>query len=193
MAEAALRATVRVHNGASSGTGWFVAVPGPDGEPVHVLVTAHHVFDAMKTPDCTLAYRAPAAGGSFVRKDAKVPIRSGDKQLWTRHPELDVAAIRVDVPRPMATVGGTVVVAGTSTAFEATVEVEVRQDGQGPGEALGQGFVMGGSNGEMGPFRGEVAIDPPASAAGAVLLTTSSAEDGTVQQATVVRVVFAGS
>lgn len=99
VAEAALRATVRVHNGASSGTGWFVAVPGPDGEPVHVLVTAHHVFDAMKTPDCNLALRAPAKGGTFVRKETKVQIRDGDKQLWTKHPELDVAALRVDVPK----------------------------------------------------------------------------------------------
>ncbi len=99
VAEAALRATVRVHNGATSGTGWFVAVPGPDGEPVHVLVTANHVFDAMKTPDCSLVYRAPAKGGTFVRKEEKVRFRDGDKPLWTRHPELDVAALRVEVPK----------------------------------------------------------------------------------------------
>lgn len=99
VAEAALRATVRVHNGATSGTGWFVAVPGPDGEPVHVLVTAHHVFDGMKTPDCTVAFRAPGPGGTFVRKDTKVQIRDGDKPLWTRHPELDAAALRVAVPK----------------------------------------------------------------------------------------------
>jgi hypothetical protein len=99
VAEAALRATVRVHNGTTSGTGWFVAVPDADGEPVHVLVSAHHVFDAMKTPDCTIAYRAPGPGGTFVRKDAKVQIRDGDKQLWTKHPELDAAALRVEVPK----------------------------------------------------------------------------------------------
>ncbi len=98
VAEAALRATVRVTNGASSGTGWFVAVPDPDGDTRHVLVTAHHVFDAMKTPDCTLVYRAPGKGGTFARKEVKVPIRSSDKALWTRHPELDAAALRVDVP-----------------------------------------------------------------------------------------------
>lgn len=98
VAEAALRATVRVTNATSSGTGWFVAVPGPDGEPRHVLVTANHVFDAMKTPDFTIVYRAPAKGGTFVRKEAKARHRDGDKALWTRHPELDVAALRVDVP-----------------------------------------------------------------------------------------------
>src|SRR6478672_1595200 len=88
VAEAALRATVRVHNGASSGTGWFVAVPGPDGEARHVLVTANHVFDAMTTADCTVVYRAQAKGGTFVRKEEKVRFRDGDKPLWTRHPEL---------------------------------------------------------------------------------------------------------
>jgi hypothetical protein len=99
VAEAALRATVRVHNGASSGTGWFVAVPGPDGEPRHILVTANHVFDAMNTADCTVVYRAPAKGGTFVRKEEKVRFRDGEKPLWTRHPELDAAALRVDVPK----------------------------------------------------------------------------------------------
>ncbi|QDU22987.1 trypsin-like serine peptidase [Urbifossiella limnaea] len=99
VAEAALRATVRITNGASSGTGWFVAVPGPDGEPVHVLVTAHHVFDAMKTPEVSLVYRAPGQGGTFSRKEGKVRTRDGDKLLWAKHPELDVAALRVDVPK----------------------------------------------------------------------------------------------
>jgi hypothetical protein len=99
VAEAALRATVRVHNGVSSGTGWFVAVPGPDDEVRHVLVSANHVFDAMKTPECSIVYRAPAKGDGFVRREEKVKIRDGDKALWVRHPELDVAALRVDVPK----------------------------------------------------------------------------------------------
>ncbi len=98
VAEAAARATVRIFNGVGSGTGWFVAVPGPDGEARHVLVTANHVFDAMKTPDFTIAYRAPAKDGTFARKEAKARHRDGDKALWVRHPELDAAALRVTVP-----------------------------------------------------------------------------------------------
>lgn len=96
-AEAAVRATARVHNGATSGTGWFVAVPGPDG-PRHVLVTANHVFEAMKTPECSIVYRAPAKKGEFVRREVKLPIRDGDKARWVRHPELDVAVIPVTIP-----------------------------------------------------------------------------------------------
>jgi hypothetical protein len=87
-------------------------------------------------------------------------------------------------------VGTTITVGGTSTAFEANVTVEVREDGQAEGENLGRSFVMGGANGEMGPFAGDVTIESPTAAAGAVVLTTESAEDGSVQEATVVRVVF---
>jgi hypothetical protein len=70
------------------------------------------------------------------------------------------------------------------------VTVEVRQDGQAAGENLGESFVMGGANGEFGPFAGDITIEPPTAAAGAVVFTTLSAEDGSVQEATVVRVAF---
>jgi hypothetical protein len=96
-AEAALRATVRVHNTASSGTGWFVAVPGADG-PRHVLVTANHVFESMKTPECKIVYRAAGKTGVLARREETLAIRDGDKPRWVRHPELDVAAIPVTIP-----------------------------------------------------------------------------------------------
>jgi spore germination protein GerM len=49
---------------------------------------------------------------------------------------------------------------------------------------------MGGANGEMGAFAGEVPIDEPSTSTGAVVLSTSSAEDGALQEATVVPVRF---
>ncbi|HEX4612235.1 MAG TPA: serine protease [Urbifossiella sp.] len=97
-AEAALRATVRLTNGVVSGTGWLVAVPGPDDTVQHVLVTANHVFDGMKSAECRIVYRAPGKGGVFERREERVQIRDGDKTRWVRHPELDVAAVRVAVP-----------------------------------------------------------------------------------------------
>lgn len=103
-AEAALRATARLTNNATSGTGWFVALPADDGPraaldgPRTVLVTANHVFDAMKTPECSIVYRAPGKKGEYVRREVKLPIRDGDKPRWVRHPELDVAAIPVTIP-----------------------------------------------------------------------------------------------
>lgn len=96
-------------------------------------------------------------------------------ELHSRYPEPVTSPVRVR---------------GRSRAYEAHVGVEVRQAGQGPGERLGEGYVMGGAY-ELEPFDGEVAFSRPSRATGAVVLFTASAEDGTVSEATVIRVVFA--
>ena len=80
-----------------------------------------------------------------------------------------------------------VAVSGSSTAFEAHVDVEVRD---AAGRVLGRTFVMGGANGELGAFAGEVPIDDPTTPTGAIVLSTSSAEDGALQEATVVPLRF---
>jgi hypothetical protein len=94
--------------------------------------------------------------------------------------------IQVTAPAALATISSPVALHGTSTAFEATVDVEVREDGGA--QPLGKGFVMGGANGQMGAFDGSLAFTPPTATAGAVVFTTSSAETGHVAEATVVRV-----
>jgi hypothetical protein len=81
-------------------------------------------------------------------------------------------------------------VRGTSTAFEAQVDWEVREEGQTAGRKLGEGFFMGGSNGEFGPFDAQLAFSAPTRPNGAIVLFTRSAEDGSVQEATVVPVTF---
>jgi hypothetical protein len=98
--EDALRATIRIYEGASSGTGFIVAV-GDRAAPAtrrHVLVTAGHALANIKAAGCTLVLRAPATQGTSVRKEMRVPIRKGNSPLWVRHPEMDVAAIFVNVP-----------------------------------------------------------------------------------------------
>jgi hypothetical protein len=52
----------------------------------------------MKGSVCTVVVRAQGKSGTLVRKEITVPLRDGAKPLWTRHPEMDVAAISVDVP-----------------------------------------------------------------------------------------------
>ena len=81
-------------------------------------------------------------------------------------------------------------VTGTSTAFEAHVNWEVREESAGPGRKLGEGFFMGGSNGELGPFDAPLSFSAPTRSVGAIVLFTRSAEDGAVQEATVVPVAF---
>jgi hypothetical protein len=98
-AENALRATIRVFDGASSGTGFFVAT----GEPADVgkrslLVTAAHVFDGMKGEKCTAVFRLIDRDRGFGRKQVNLTIRKGADPLWVRHPKLDIAVLPVDLP-----------------------------------------------------------------------------------------------
>jgi len=54
------------------------------------------------------------------------------------------------------------------------------------GERLAGTFVMGGANGAMGPFSGRVTVPSPDGFVSlVVVLSTTSAEDGTVQEATI--------
>ncbi|MGD9798613.1 MAG: Gmad2 immunoglobulin-like domain-containing protein [Acidimicrobiia bacterium] len=95
---------------------------------------------------------------------------------------LDEAGVTRDRPGGAASVH----VTGTSTAFEATVDLEVRGGRQGVGERLAGTFVMGGANGEMGPFSGRVTVpSPDGFVTLVVVLSTTSAEDVTVQEATI--------
>lgn len=92
-------------------------------------------------------------------------------------------------PQSGAEVSSPVQLEGTSTAFEGTVQVSVRDADAQP---LGAGFVTGGSMGEMGPFAESIAFDQPATSSGSIALYTLSMEDGGgVLAATVVPVRFA--
>jgi hypothetical protein len=103
---------------------------------------------------------------------------SGDLQLTT--PDVGTA------------VSSPVTVSGFSTAFEGTIVVSVLA--QGDPTPLGRKALIGGANGELGPFSGQVSFDTPAVARpGAIVLTTDSAEDGRIWQATVVPVQLAPS
>jgi immunoglobulin-like protein involved in spore germination len=97
--------------------------------------------------------------------------------------------IQVQAPTALAAVSSPVNVSGTSTAFEATVNVEVREDGNA--QPLGKGIVMGGSNGAFGPFHGTLAFTAPSTALGSVVFSTASAEDGRILEISAVRVRFA--
>jgi hypothetical protein len=97
--------------------------------------------------------------------------------------------IQLASPAASATISSPVRLQGSSTAFEATVNTEVRADDST--QPIGTGTVMGGANGQMGPFDGSVTFSRPSASAGALVLFTRSAEDGSITEATVVRVKFA--
>lgn len=84
--------------------------------------------------------------------------------------------------------GSIVTVRGTSTSYEAHVDVEVRD---ADGNVLGRSYVMGGASGELLPYEGTVLLGAtPSTPTGAVILSTSSAEDGSLTEATVIQVTF---
>jgi hypothetical protein len=97
--------------------------------------------------------------------------------------------LQLQAPAWNALVTSPVTLSGQSTAFEATVNVTIRQDGSV--KPLTTDIVMGGSNGQMGPFSKAVPFAKPTAPSGAVVLRTLSAMDSSVNEATVVRVRYA--
>lgn len=100
------------------------------------------------------------------------------------------ANLQIESPAALAAIASPLTMSGQSTAFEATVNFEIRQDGTlAP---LKEGFFMGGSNGQMGPFSTTVEFGTATAQGGAIVLKTMSAENGNIWEASVIRVKFSG-
>jgi V8-like Glu-specific endopeptidase len=80
------------------GTGFLISDPTPDGRPRTVLVTANHVLRKMPGAMATIGFRTENADGSWRYTPATLRIRDGDKELWTHHPDRDVAVIAIEAP-----------------------------------------------------------------------------------------------
>jgi hypothetical protein len=98
-----IQATVQVEQALGDGTrtvgtGFLVSDPTPDGRPRTVLITANHVFRKMPGAIATIGFRVENADGSWRYDPAPLKIRDGDRELWTHHPDRDVAAISIDAP-----------------------------------------------------------------------------------------------
>lgn len=57
------------------------------------LVTAAHVLEKASGDEAILVLREARADGTYVRKDVPFKIRDGDKGLWTKHKEEDIAVM----------------------------------------------------------------------------------------------------
>lgn len=95
--------------------------------------------------------------------------------------------IQVTEPAAGDTITSPVQVRGSALAFEGNVQVDVRQDGRS--EPLGSGFVTGGGD-IVRPFEGRIEYGIPIAERGALVFFTTSAEDGRMWSATVLRVTF---
>jgi hypothetical protein len=97
-------------------------------------------------------------------------------------------SINITHPAAHSTITSPVSLRGTSTAFEANVNVDIREDATLT--PLLSTTVMGGSMGVMGPFAKTVTFATPTQSAGAIVMRTFSAKDGSVIEASVIRVFF---
>ena len=123
--------------------------------------------------------------GRTGRASTTVLVVQRSRHFWVIR--ADSPQIRLDQPQAMATIGSPVHVEGAASAFEGNVLVEVRQ----ATTVLGAAPVTGSGSEELGPFAGEIEFREPGGGPGALVLSVSSAEDGGLDEATVVPVTFA--
>ncbi|MEI6701196.1 MAG: Gmad2 immunoglobulin-like domain-containing protein, partial [Actinomycetota bacterium] len=110
-----------------------------------------------------------------------------DSSWWV----LGSVAPDIQVPKPAAleSIAPPVTLSGMSTAFEAVVNVELYQDNSLI--PMAATTVMGGSMGMMGPFSGFFSFPKPTEHSGTLVFRTYSAKDGSVIEASSLRVAFA--
>lgn len=84
------------------GTGFLVNDPAPDGRPRTVLVTANHVLERMALSQVQVGYRIQGKDGAWRYAPQMIVIRDGERALWRRDADHDVAAIEVTAPAAFA-------------------------------------------------------------------------------------------
>jgi hypothetical protein len=99
-----MAATFKITNPTSTATCFVITrpMPGAPGKKDLILVTAAHVLEQMSGEECRLVLREKLADGSHVRKEVQLKIRSGEQHLWVKHPQVDVAALKLDLPAEQA-------------------------------------------------------------------------------------------
>jgi S1-C subfamily serine protease len=85
------------------GTGFLIADVDAEGRPRTVLVTANHVLAGMPGADAKIGYRIAKSDGGWSFTPANLRIRDEQgRELWTRHPARDVAAMVIVAPAEFA-------------------------------------------------------------------------------------------
>jgi hypothetical protein len=151
-----------------------------------------------------LGFSAPVVG-AFQQGDSRsgeVPVRSsangavttvlvrqlsGDDSWWVLGAA--TANIQITTPSRLANVSSPATLRGVSTAFEAQVNVELRGDQSLA--AIGTSNVMGGSMGQLESFEGQITFANTSSRYGTLLMRTYSAKDGSVLEASALRIMYA--
>jgi hypothetical protein len=96
--------------------------------------------------------------------------------------------ITIDEPEALAQVTSPLTVAGTALAFEGTVDVQLRADGNG--EPIFEGFVTGSGGPEPGPYSETFEFTSPGETGGALVMLSLSSEDGSTLEAVAMRIFY---
>lgn len=129
---------------ANVGTGFLAGrpVPGDPDKMYLVLVTAAHVLDGIHGDIATVVHRA-VASGQYNRVEHPVRIRRNGANLWTTHPDADIAVMHVELGKGAYTPFVTADFFATDDDFE---QLQIR-----PGDELFTvGYPYGLESGSLG-------------------------------------------
>ena len=92
-------ATFRLEHPKTSGTAFVIRRPHPNGQEggAQLLVTAAHAFEQMDGDQAKLVLRQQDSNGDWSASPVDIVIRQDGKPLWQKHPEQDVAVLRLDL------------------------------------------------------------------------------------------------
>ena len=95
-----MRSTFKIQEGNNIGTVFILGQPmeSDNTRAYYILFTATHVLESMKANFATLFIRK-FENENFVKIPIRTRIRNEGRPLWISHPQVDVAAMRISLPR----------------------------------------------------------------------------------------------
>jgi hypothetical protein len=94
-----VEATYKLTDGLTAATCFLLERPKPDDKGTQILlVTAAHVLENFKGEQVRLILRKPKGPDEIEMMTWPFRIRNGDKPVWVKHRETDVAALAIDPP-----------------------------------------------------------------------------------------------
>src|ERR1035437_4793983 len=172
----------------------FVSTVTRFGDPVKAAQAFATVYLGFVNPIMGVFEQGDSRSGEVLVKETPTgPVTTimvrqltAANSWWV--PGASCTDIVVTAPSWSERISSPVVLQGRSTAYEAVVNVDFREDGSLT--PLQSDTVMGGSMGVMRPFSKSVSFALPSTPRGALLFRTLSAKDGHVIEASVIRVAF---
>lgn len=101
-----MEATCKIVGAGSTGTGFILGTPNPADSRFlfYTLVTAHHVLEGIQGDRAILVLRTivDREKQEYKRVEIPIDIRRGGSPLWSKHPDVDLAAMFIALPEGAA-------------------------------------------------------------------------------------------